>query len=375
MSTQTVFIQPSAHNLKIWGLSPTDRIQKQLLKINQQITFLDTLDDSQKEPCLILLSDVVYDSHTLQAMLNKTNQFFVNDKQQPVGAHVTSHDFEDTLKWLHNQTTHTSYDISSIVELGESYRDELRKKANPYAIIINGSNTQDIEWFLFKASYKGITDLVTKYAWPVPAFYVTRLCAFLHISPNMVTSVGAALVIYALYCFWIGDFWLGLVAGWMMTFLDTVDGKLARTTLTSSKWGNIFDHGIDLIHPPFWYMAWGFGLVHYGTALQDDILNSIIITMFASYIVGRLFEGYFIRRFGIHIHVWRKPDSFFRLICARRNPNMIILTLSMIAMRPDIGLITITIWHCITLVVHSIQIVQAEISKSKGYAISSWLTQ
>ena len=44
-----------------------------------------------------------------------------------------------------------------------------------------------------------------------------------------------------------------------MTFLDTVDGKLARTTLTSSKWGDIFDHGIDLVHPPFWYVAWGAG--------------------------------------------------------------------------------------------------------------------
>ena len=45
-----------------------------------------------------------------------------------------------------------------------------------------------------------------------------------------------------------------------MTFLDTVDGKLARVTITSTKLGNVFDHGIDLIHPPFWYLAWGMGL-------------------------------------------------------------------------------------------------------------------
>ena len=32
-----------------------------------------------------------------------------------------------------------------------------------------------------------------------------------------------------------------------MTFLDTVDGKLARCTIASSKLGNIFDHGIDLV--------------------------------------------------------------------------------------------------------------------------------
>ena len=45
-----------------------------------------------------------------------------------------------------------------------------------------------------------------------------------------------------------------------MTFLDTVDGKLARVTVTSSRVGHVLDHGVDLIHPPLWYIAWGLGL-------------------------------------------------------------------------------------------------------------------
>ncbi len=45
-----------------------------------------------------------------------------------------------------------------------------------------------------------------------------------------------------------------------MTFLDTVDGKLAHVTLTSSRFGHIFDHSLDLLHPPFCYLAWGLGL-------------------------------------------------------------------------------------------------------------------
>ena len=64
----------------------------------------------------------------------------------------------------------------------------------------------------------------------------------------------------ALYYFWLGEWALGFLTGWLMTFLDTVDGKLARTTMTYSWWGNIYDHGIDLIHPPFWYWAWFVGL-------------------------------------------------------------------------------------------------------------------
>jgi phosphatidylglycerophosphate synthase len=46
---------------------------------------------------------------------------------------------------------------------------------------------------------------------------------------------------------------LGLVLGRLMTFLDTVDGKLARVTVTSSRFGDVLDHGLDIIHPPLVY--------------------------------------------------------------------------------------------------------------------------
>ena len=45
------------------------------------------------------------------------------------------------------------------------------------------------------------------------------------------------------------------------------------------------------------------------------------------------------RRFGgMHIHVWRPIDSKFRLITARRNPNMVILVGALLFGRPDVGL-------------------------------------
>src|SRR3546814_17463336 len=67
----------------------------------------------------------------------------------------------------------------------------------------------------------------------------------------------------------------GLVAAYAMTFLDTVDGKLARVTLTSSPIGNVFDHGIDLVHPPFWWWAWIVGLAHAGFDLPASDLVQI----------------------------------------------------------------------------------------------------
>ena len=78
-------------------------------------------------------------------------------------------------------------------------------------------------------------------------------------TPNMVTAIGAVLCVAAFFLFWNGWYWTGIAAGFGFMVLDTVDGKLARCTGQSSKWGNIFDHGIDLVHPPFWWWAWARG--------------------------------------------------------------------------------------------------------------------
>ena len=65
----------------------------------------------------------------------------------------------------------------------------------------------------------------------------------------------------------------------------------------------------------------------------------VIGTMLFGYVAQRLIEGAFIVRFGMHIHVWERFDSWFRLITARRNPNMVILFFATLVGRPDTGLV------------------------------------
>ena len=113
--------------------------------------------------------------------------------------------------------------------------------------------------------------------------------------------------------------------------LDTVDGKLARCTGASSKWGNVFDHGIDLVHPPFWWWAWLHGLAAYGRPLEPVYATMVLWAIVGGYVAQRIIEGIFIKRFdGMEIHVWRPLDSQFRLITARRNPNMVILVAALL---------------------------------------------
>jgi phosphatidylglycerophosphate synthase len=184
----------------------------------------------------------------------------------------------------------------------------------------------------------------------------------------MVTLVGLVLTLAAFFLFREGLFGWGLLAGWVMTFLDTVDGKLARVTLTSSRFGNIFDHGIDLIHPPFWWWAWWTGLEAMGT--PAPFAGWVLAAVVVGYVVQRIIEGLFIQRFGIHVHVWRRFDSFFRLITARRNPNLVILTLAWAVGRPDLGLFLVAAWTLLSLAVHVVQLGQAFVAPAP---VRSWL--
>jgi hypothetical protein len=91
------------------------------------------------------------------------------------------------------------------------------------------------------------------------------------------------------------------------------------------------------------------------------------------YVVQRLIEGAFIGLFGIHIHVWRRFDSRFRLITARRNPNMPILLAFLAIGRPDWGLEAVAIWTIVSLGVHLVQLVQAVVVRAMGRPVTSWL--
>jgi phosphatidylglycerophosphate synthase len=255
------------------------------------------------------------------------------------------------------------------------YNRQLRKLDTPFIQRLTPETRREIERKSYFGAYKGVTDLLTKYLWPELALWLTRIAASIGMTPNMVTAIGAALCIYATYLFAYGHYWTGMLAAFIFMVFDTVDGKLARCTITSSKWGNVADHGVDLVHPPFWWYFWGVGLGAWGLALSDQTFLLVMIAVVAGYVLQRVIEGMFIKDFGMDVHVWRRFDSQFRLITARRNPNIAILFFATLAGRPDIGLIAVAWWTIISLVVHAVQLVQAYAQRRTGRPIVSWMEE
>ena len=250
---------------------------------------------------------------------------------------------------------------------------ELRKRERPFMERLTPASALAIERGTYAGAYKGVTDVLTKYLWPEWAFHLTRLAARWGLTPNGITLIGAVFCAIATVCFAYGYYWIGLATGLFFMVLDTVDGKLARCTITSSWWGNVFDHGMDLVHPPFWWYFWGVGLVPYGRPLADDLFWACMAAIVGGYVVQRLIEGAFIALFGIHIHVWRRFDSWFRLITARRNPNMPILFAFLAIGRPDWGLVAVAVWTVLSLLVHTVQLIQAVVVRASGRPVMSWL--
>lgn len=374
-----VYIAHRSENLpKVWGITSAERLRRVFGRLGALEADENTIQKApQSQPVVVISDDHVYDKPILSGLLeNKNTAIEGPETGQPVAVHTTAKHFKTALEWLNGADKKpTGTKTKTAAEVGSSFNDDLRKKEQPYCMSLEKGNMKAIEHRIFMGTYKGVTDVVTKYVWPRPAMVVTRWCANLGITPNMVTIAGVLLMLQALYLFWQGEYVLGLVAGWIFTFFDTVDGKLARVQFTSSRLGHVLDHGTDLIHPPFWYFAWAAGLSHVGMPLSEAAFTALMIIIIGGYIFQRVQEGYFIVRFGMHMHIWRRFDSFFRLITTRRNPNMVLMTACVLLGRPDWAIWAIAGWTVISILVHMEQIITAEVRNLRGRPVRSWLSQ
>jgi phosphatidylglycerophosphate synthase len=365
----TAVLPAGTNRTRLWGLTPRERLAR--IAAAQDVEFASGVGGGP----LVANLDYVFDSSWLRWISERPDHVLTCDGV-PVLAHVEDLDTRLAVTYAmgHGQPlTPGRLKVVVYEDMGSLENESLRKREKPFLGRLSPETVRPLERASYFGAYKGVTDLLTKYLWPEWALVLTRWAARLGITPNQVTLFGALLCVAAAILFHQGWYWTGLAVGLVFMVLDTVDGKLARCTITSSPIGNILDHGIDLIHPPFWWWAWGIGLHAYGRPLAPEVFLWVLAAIIGGYLAQRLIEGAFIVKFGMHVHVWRRFDSRFRLITARRNPNMAILFASLVLGRPDWGLIAVAIWTIASLVVHGVQLVQALWTRARGRPVISWL--
>jgi phosphatidylglycerophosphate synthase len=220
--------------------------------------------------------------------------------------------------------------------------------------ILDRTKAAEIQRFLFWSNYKGSTDIFTRYVYPPLVWLMLRPLAHARIHPNVVTLVSILLTFGAVPFFATGHWIIGFLMAYGMSVLDSVDGKLARLTFTDSRLGNFLDHGLDMVHPPIWYVAWA-----YGVGLSAEGWNSPLgwatIAILVFYVLDRLILKIYPRFFQRGFHTHSKLDATVRSFIARRNINMPVFLVGCIFGLAREAFFLIAAWQIATALYHGIR--------------------
>jgi len=354
--------------VRIWGLTAGERLRRSMARAGcaevQTLAPGERIEAPRDGDALVAREDRIYDERLVEALVAAPGTLLVDPEAGTgVAACVAGERADELVEWIRAGRGGAPPGVRAAApgDLVSGYIALLRKHEPAYLYPADAAQAAQVEARTFAAAYKGSTDLITKWVWPAPARAATRWLARRGVHPNTVTVASWVLAIAAGWLFAAGRFASGLAVAWLMTFLDTVDGKLARVTLRSSRFGHVLDHSLDLIHPPFWWFAWAWGV---GAPFAPQ--TWIVL---AGYLLGRLEEGIFLLCFEIEIHTWRPIDALFRTITARRNPNLLLLSVAALGGRPDLGLVLVAIWTLASLGFHAVRIAQAFAARARGGAV------
>lgn len=336
----------------LFGLAPAERLRRQL--------------NSQEGKLVVADASAVLSDATLAWLLDNPHIVLTSPSGRPLAVAVASSDAPAGEAALAG-----GYERANPATLPAQFVRKLRRRDQLLALSLDEEPVVRVERALFANVYKGVTDVVTKWLWPEPAFHLVRLLSQLKVPPNAVTLVGLALTFVAAWLFYVGELWPGMLAAWGMTFLDTVDGKLARTTVTSSRTGDLLDHVTDYVHPPVWWYCLATGLAGRESAAADMVWASCWIIL-GTYVAGRAVEEIFKSRIGFNQYLWRRFDSAFRLIVSRRNIILLIMSIGLLLGFGAFAFAACAAWSVVSVLIQAVRLGQAWVANRRA-KLTSWL--
>ena len=175
--------------VRLWSSAQEERLRRALARCG--VTDLRTEGDAPAAasgPFILLRTDFVLEDSLIKALIRTPDRLLVvtlaDGGCAAIAAHAPRQSVEQVVELL-RQPRSAPNDIAAVdlailgpAEVGSTYDQALRKRAVPFALpLVADTQLAVLERRLFDGSYKGVTDLVTKYVWPRPALAVTRWCA------------------------------------------------------------------------------------------------------------------------------------------------------------------------------------------------------
>lgn len=338
--------------VRVWGMVPVERLRRSLARAG----LWDAGPWTGQPPpeagsVLLLLGDHVYNDALLLALVRHPGMVLVRGDGRAAAAHVPCGRAAQLARVLMGSEQPPA-DLPQRRGRDLVPATELRRhiRPSPQVMPVSAELKGAVENRLFDLASRRYTDVVERLLWPRPARALARFAVAIGLSPTHLTVVNCALTVLAALAFHAGWLGLGLLAAWAMSLVDAVDGKLARATLCFSQLGSSLDHVLNLLLPPLWWWAWWAGGGGDGIAMAVLVAGSILL---------RAEETLFRWRFGFELHLWRRGDSLFRLIAARRNVVLVILTIGWLSGHAVAGTRIAAAWLAVNLLVYAVRLAQA----------------
>ena len=199
----------------VWSEDPGKRLKRAFARVGIARVLEEAALSNHAGAVIALRADIVLDAPVVRALAGAPGIALLASEGGEgagvvvvVGVHARPGDAGKVAAVLSGalEPAKAGFKVVGTRELGSNYWHALRKREVPYAILLDPKRMAAIEWRMFMGTYKGATDLVTKWLWPWPAFHATRFCIRFALSPNMVTWASLFFVLLALWAFWQGHY-------------------------------------------------------------------------------------------------------------------------------------------------------------------------
>ena len=351
----TVIIPPykKPPNLKKWaGDSNVNFVKK-------EDSLLYHLSQISTETVFYLDSSFLFDERIINKILNsRPNTIFLRDSSDKESKKLLMCLLDRTgIDVWKNKGISALFRKSNIVYLDdiESYSLEMRGEVKPYVVPVQDKKSaKHATWILIKSMQKKVMDLPAEYLDPLFEDHLTALLCNTPITPNMVTIFSFIVATVIAFLFYQGYFVIGAFCTYIVEILDGVDGKLARTKLEFSRFGE-YECVVDYFYENLWYISLGLGLKKIyqgnlplflsGIMVLCDTLDNIIYTLSMKW-------------FNKNLDLFSPFDMRFRKIAGRRNIYCFMFMVGFSLGYYLQTFIATSIWAFITVVVHTIRLIQ-----------------
>ena len=224
----------------------------------------------------------------------------------------------------------------------DSYIPSMRKEVKPFWINVNSKKD------LIKArnvliinACKGRNDLLATYINKPIENFIVSLLANTKVTPNQVTILTNFIAYTSTFLFFKGYLLIASLLTFVVSFMDGVDGKLARVKMANTNLGNM-EHAFDFLFEHSWYIALAIYLSKtYGVSA---ILLCTFILLFDgfSHYCGIAFGKVIKNR---PLEDYGKLERAFRKFDGRKNSYIIFILIGVLLVVPFYSLSSSSL-HC-----------------------------